>query len=98
MTIKLHRYSNMWVKVSGHPCWRVQKALDETGTAYEVVAGPVRRSKRDALSQLSGQRMYPVIEFDDGSTYRAESKEMADTIRAGKLDEHRAAPADTTAP
>ena len=33
--------------------------------------------------------MYPVIEFEDGSVYREESKEMAETIRAGKLDEKR---------
>ena len=35
--IKLHRCSAMWVKIGGHPCWRVQKALDESGTEYEVV-------------------------------------------------------------
>ena len=37
MAIKLHRCRNMWVKVSGHPCWKVQKALDEAGIDYEVV-------------------------------------------------------------
>jgi hypothetical protein len=35
--IKLHRCSAMWVKIGGHPCWRVQKALDEKGVEYEVV-------------------------------------------------------------
>jgi glutaredoxin len=75
----------VWVKVGGHPCWRVQKALDEQGVEYEIVKGPVRRSKRDALEQLSGQRLYPVIEFEDGSVYRAPSVEMAARIRAGKL-------------
>jgi hypothetical protein len=30
-----------------------------------------------------------VIEFEDGSIYREESKEMAAAIRAGKLDEKR---------
>jgi glutaredoxin len=87
MAIKLHRCSTMWAKVGGHPCWKVQKALDEQGIEYEVVKGPLRRGKRDELEQLSGQRMYPVIEFDDGSVYREQSKEMAETIRAGKLDE-----------
>jgi hypothetical protein len=91
--IKLHRCKNVWVKVQGHPCWKVQKALDEQGIPYEIVRGPVRRGKRDALGQLSGQHMYPVIEFEDGSIYRAESKEMAETIRAGKLDEQRGRPA-----
>ena len=33
MAITLHRCSNEWVKLSGHPCWRVQKALDEAGNA-----------------------------------------------------------------
>ena len=87
MALKLHRCSNLWVKVSGHPCWKVQKALDEQGIAYEIVKGPVRRGKRDDLERLSGQRLYPVIEFEDGSVYRAESKEMERTIREGKLME-----------
>jgi hypothetical protein len=33
-----------------------------------------------------------VIEFKNGSVYREESKEMAATIRAGRLDEKRGAP------
>jgi glutathione S-transferase len=91
MAIKLHRCSNIWVKIGGHPCWKVQKALDEQGIEYEVVPGPVRRGKRDELERLSGQRVYPVIEFENGSVYREESKEMAERIRAGKLDEARQA-------
>jgi glutaredoxin len=69
----------------------VQKALDEQGIEYEVVKGPLARGKRDEIERLSGQRQYPVIEFDDGSVYRAQSKEMAETIRAGKLFEHQEA-------
>jgi glutathione S-transferase len=85
MAVKLHRCSTMWVKIDAHPCWKVQKALDEQGVEYEVVKGPLRGSKRDALEQLSGQRKYPVIEFEDGSAYREESKDMAARIRAGEL-------------
>jgi glutaredoxin len=92
MAVKLHRCSNVWVKVGGHPCWRVQKALDEQGIEYEIVPGPLRRGKRDEIETLSGQREYPVIEFEDGSVYREESKDMAERIRAGKLDEARQAP------
>jgi glutaredoxin len=88
--VRLHRCSNLWVKVEGHPCWRVQKALDEAGVPYEVVKGPLRRGKRDEIERLTGQRKYPVIEFDDGSAYREESKEMAETINAGRLEEKRA--------
>ena len=75
----------MFVKLGGHPCWKVQKALDEQGIEYEVVKGPNRRSKRDELERLSGQRKYPVIELPDGEVYRAESKEMAARIAAGGL-------------
>jgi glutaredoxin len=89
MAVKLHRCKNVWVKVGGHPCWKVQKALDEQGIEYELVRGPVRRENRDALRALSGQDKYPVIEFEDGSTYRADSKEMAETIRAGRLPEQQ---------
>ncbi|HEY7196003.1 MAG TPA: glutathione S-transferase N-terminal domain-containing protein [Gaiellaceae bacterium] len=87
MAVKLHRCSNLWVKVGGHPCWRVQKALDEQGIEYEIVTGPLRRGKRDDLERLSGQRAYPVIELEDGTVYREESKDMAERIRAGKLRE-----------
>jgi glutathione S-transferase len=87
MAVKLHRCPIMFAKFDGHACWRVQKALDDEGIEYEVVKGPLRGGKRGALKELSGQSKYPVIEFEDGSAYRAESKEMAERIRAGKLFE-----------
>ena len=87
MAVKLHRCRHLWVKLGGHPCWRVQKALDEQGIEYEIAKGPVPRGKRDDLERLSGQRKYPVIEFEDGRAYRAESNEMADRIRSGRLFE-----------
>src|SRR5437660_1554077 len=34
MAVKLLRCSNLWVKVGGHPCWRVQKALDADTAAF----------------------------------------------------------------
>ncbi len=85
MTVKLHRCPVMFAKFGGHPCWKVQKALDEQGIEYELVKGPLRPGKRDELEQLSGQRQYPVIEFEDGQVYRAESQEMAARIEAGEL-------------
>src|SRR3954466_7984128 len=85
MAIKLHRCRNVSLKIQPHPCWRVQRALDEQGIDYELVKGPVRRGKRDKLERLSGQRIYPVIEFEDGRIYRAESEEMAARIRSGQL-------------
>ncbi len=87
MTVKLHRCKNVWVKIGAHPCWRVQRELDAAGIPYELVLGPVGRSKRNDLEALSGQRLYPVIEFEDGTIYRAESKEMAALIKAGRLHE-----------
>ena len=85
--LRLHRCPNTFVKLDAHPCWKVQKALDEQGIDYEVVKGPLRRGKRDELEALSGQRIYPVIEFPDGTAYRDESKAMAARIAAGKLME-----------
>ena len=87
MAVQLHRCGATWVKLSGHPCWRVQKALDEAGIDYEIVMGPGRRSRRDEIVNLSGQRSYPVIVLEDGTVYRQQSKDMAARIAAGKLFE-----------
>jgi glutathione S-transferase len=81
----------MWAKVGGHPCWRVQKALEDQGIDYELVKHPTAKWKRDEIRQISGQKKYPVIQFEDGSVYREESKQMAEKIRAGKLFEGRQA-------
>jgi glutathione S-transferase len=86
MAVKLHRCSATWLKLSVHPCWVVQKALDEEGVDYEVVKGPLRNGRREKLEELSGQRKYPVIEFPDGRVYREESSDMARRIHEGKLD------------
>lgn len=83
MAVKLHTCSLSWVKLPGHACWRVQKALDEQGIEYELVKGSLR--DRSDVEELSGQPKYPVIEFEDGSAYREESKDMAARIRAGRL-------------
>ena len=96
MAIKLHRCGNMWIKFGGHPCWRVQSALDEQGVDYEVVEEPWPR-KRDNTLERTGQKKYPWIEFEDGTIYREESKDMAETIKAGKLDEQRSARAGAPA-
>ena len=37
MALKLHRCGNLWVKLGGHPCWRVQRELDAKGIDYEIV-------------------------------------------------------------
>jgi glutaredoxin len=92
--VKLHRCPNVWIKLGGHPCWRVQKALDESGVEYEVVKGPwPSRQKRTAVIEGTGQTAYPAIQFDDGTWYREESKDMERTIRDGRLEQKRGATA-----
>ena len=60
--------------------------------------GPAQSSKRVDLERLSGQRLYPVIEFEDGSVYREQSKDMAARIKGGKLmDAHTAPPSRSKA-
>jgi glutathione S-transferase len=101
MKVKLHRCPNVWLKLGAHKCWRVQRELERAGIDYEVVKGPMRRSRRDDLQRLSGQRFYPVIEFENGAVYREESAAMAERIKSGKLllvPGTAAAPAPTPAP
>jgi glutaredoxin len=86
MAIKFHRCKNVWVKTGGHPCWRVQKSLDEAGINYEIVKEKWWGPREETVSR-TGQRGFPWIEFDDGSVYRGESKDMAERIRSGKLTE-----------
>jgi glutathione S-transferase len=88
MAVKLHRCPTSWAKLGGHPCWRVQKALDEAGIEYEVVPGPwPGRKKRTEMIEHTGQALYPAIEFENGTWYREQSKEMERTIRDGRLME-----------
>ena len=88
MAVKLHRCRNIWIK-GPHPCWTVHKALDEQGIEYEIGVEP-GWGKRENVVRLTGERKLPVIEFEDGSVYREESKDMARTIRDGKLREKQA--------
>jgi glutathione S-transferase len=95
MAVKLHRCSLMFVK-GPHPCWRVQKALDDAGVEFEVVKHPVRRSKRDDYVKLTGQKLYPAIELDDGTVIRRESAELVEMVKSGQIG--RTAGAEPGAP
>jgi len=87
MAVKLHRCGATWLKVGVHPCWVVEKALQEQGVAYEVVKEPtLGRSKRTAVIDATGQSALPAIEREDGTWYREQSKDMAAAIRDGRLD------------
>lgn len=88
--VKLHRCSAEWVKFGGHPCWRVEKALQNVKIEYEIISGPGmpwQRKQRTELIRVTGQDRFPAIQFEDGSVYREESKDMVATIESGKLFE-----------
>jgi len=75
----------MWVKGS-HPCWQVQKALDEQGIEYEVVRHPAfPRGRRKDYIALTGQKLFPAIELEDGRVVREDSSDLAERIREGRL-------------
>jgi len=84
--VKLHRCPFTFIHNDLDSCWKVQKALDEQGVEYEIVKEMgFPRGRRKKIIELTGQKYLPVIEFEDGSAYRAQSAEMAKTIRAGQL-------------
>jgi hypothetical protein len=84
MTVTLHRCGTPW---KFGPCWRVQKALDDQSIAYEIVRAPLRPGERVTVRAGTGQRLLPAIQFDHGGWYKEESRDMAETIRAGRLGE-----------
>jgi glutathione S-transferase len=84
VAVKLHRCSGMFIK-GPHPCWKVQKALEDAGIEYEVVKHPIRRSKRDDYVKLTGQKLYPAIELEDGTVIRRESAELVEMVRSGQI-------------
>ena len=86
MAIKLHRCNLLFVKIGGHPCWRVQKALDAAGDPYEIVKHPaLPRSRRTAYEKLTGQRLLPALELEDGTVIREESSDLVKRITSGAL-------------
>jgi len=84
-SVKLHRCSWTFLHTDLDACWKVQRALDEQKISYEVVKHGFGKGERPKLRVLSGQKWLPVIEFEDGRAYRAESGAMAARVRAGQL-------------
>lgn len=85
MAVKLHRCSTMWIK-GPHPCWQVQKALEDAGVEYEVVKHPAfPRGRRRQYIELTGQKLLPAIELVDGTVIREQSKDLAVRVREGRL-------------
>jgi glutathione S-transferase len=90
MAVRLHHCSLTWARIPGHPCGNVRSALDAAKVDYEIVKHPIfPRSKRTALVELTGQDKLPVIQFEDGTVLREESKAMIARIKSGRLFEGR---------
>jgi glutathione S-transferase len=86
MALRLHRCSNDWVTCEGHPCWRVQTALDAAGVEYEVVRHPAfPRTARTEYIALTGCKTLPALELEDGTIVHEESRELVRMIEAGEL-------------
>ncbi|MBK5116754.1 MAG: glutathione S-transferase N-terminal domain-containing protein [Thermoleophilia bacterium] len=86
--VTLHRCPLHFIRHKGHGCNNVQNALDEAGIEYTVAHAPLRKGKRAEVEGLSGQRSVPVIEFEDGSAWRADSKEIVAAIESNTLFDH----------
>jgi glutathione S-transferase len=85
MAVKLHRCTVTWLK-GGHPCWRVEQALQEAGIEYERVLHPAfPRGRRKQYIAKTGTKWLPAVELEDGTIVREESRQLAARIRAGKL-------------
>jgi glutathione S-transferase len=94
MAVKLHRCGTLWLK-GPHPCWKVQKALDDAGIEYEIVTHRAfPRSRRTDYIALTGQTLMPAVQLEDGTVIRRESKELVEMIRAGALSAHTTPPAE----
>jgi len=83
--VTLHSCSWTFLHNDGHACHRVRKALDEQGIEYELVKHGYTPRNRGDIEMLTNQKKLPVVEFEDGSAYRADSKDMATRVRAGEL-------------
>jgi hypothetical protein len=83
--VTLHRCSWTFLHTDMDKCWQVQRALVDQGVEFEISKHGYGRRHRDAVEQLSGQKLLPVIEFADGTPYRDETDGMVKRIRAGSL-------------
>jgi glutathione S-transferase len=63
----------------------VQRALDEQGIEYEIVKHPALPGRRKQYIALTGQKLLPAIELEDGRVIREESKDLAARVSEGRL-------------
>ena len=86
MAVKLHRCTGHWIK-GPHPCWQVQKALEEKGIQYEVVEHPsFPRSRRKEYAALTGTNKLPALQLEDGRVLREDHRELVKRVREGRLE------------
>lgn len=66
------------------PCGRVARELGKRGYEVDEVRVPWRKDDRDEVDDASGQRIVPVVEFDDGDAV-CDSKRILEHLewRAG---------------
>jgi glutathione S-transferase len=62
------------------PCGRVARELARAGYAVDEERVPWRRRDRDGVEEASGQRVVPVVEFDDGDVV-CDSRRIAENLR-----------------
>ena len=82
MAIKLYRCSNLWVKIQGHPCWKVQKALDDQGIEFGLVSDQVNAIR----GVFSGQHLQV---FTSGAVVCRPTQQEADKYFRYFAVEHR---------
>jgi len=92
MAIKVHTCPNTWIH-GGHPCWKVLKAVQDSGMPYEQVKEPLLRARRTNVKEHTGQNRLPALELEDGSWVREESKDLISRIEAGEFVTQAATPA-----
>ena len=89
MAVKLHRCPSIWVKTKGHPVLEGAEGARRPGHRLRARRRGRGRAGRAArpCSKAPARRSYPAIEFENGTWYREQSKEMERTIREGRLME-----------
>ncbi len=69
------------------PCGRVARELASAGYEVDEVRVPWRKEDRDEVEDVSGQRVVPVVELDDGTAI-CDSKRIVEHL-AWRADQAR---------
>ena len=66
------------------PCGKVARALRRDGIAFEAVVVAQRRSRREEVEALSGQRRVPLLVLDGEVDLRLAADRRAPRVPAGR--------------